>query len=320
MGRICIALACVVAATIAPDQGAAQTVDDTLSNVYQLGAVVIHGRAPGLDLEGFMQHVKADTSFLHAFLNMRYWPHAVESGLAVRNKGEKEKATLYRKGRLARNGAMAELHVDSSAEGGKLRERNGEMRYLTAELYDDLFWPKGTWPADNGIAAYERGRGGKGRVEKYKDELKQFMFNPGQEIASVPFIGDKLALFDPHMAPLYNFSIDQNFRNGRPCWQFSAIAKDSINGKRADEDATVIKRMRTWFDQTTMAVMAREYRIAHASVMLDFDISIHVDNTVVVGELVPTFIRYDGDWDIPLHKRELVRFWLSMGEWGIGEH
>lgn len=298
----------------------AQVDADTITNVYQLGDVVIHGRAEGLDLEGFMQHVKTDTSFLHAFLNMRYWPHTVESGLILRNKGEKEKATLYRKGRLLRNGRQAELLVDSAAEGGKLRARNGDMRYLTAELYDDLFWPKGTWHADNSIAAYERGRGGKGRMERYKEELKQFMFNPGQEIASVPFIGDKLALFDPHMAPLYNFAIAQEHRNGRPCWQFSATAKDSLNGRRADEDATVIKRMRTWFDQSTMQVIAREYRIAHASLLLDFDISIQVDNTVVNGNLVPTYVRYDGDWDIPIHKREIVRFWLKMGAWEVDGH
>ena len=35
------------------------------------------------------------------------------------------------------------------------------------------------------------------RFDKYKSELKKFMFNPGQEIASVPLIGDKLALFEP---------------------------------------------------------------------------------------------------------------------------
>ncbi|MBS1568021.1 MAG: hypothetical protein JST45_01130 [Bacteroidetes bacterium] len=313
MERAFLAVAMLAATPCAVLQ--AQVDGDTISNVYQLGDVVIHGRAPGLDLEGFMQHVKTDTSFLHAFLNMRYWPHAVESGLAVRNKGEKERATLYRRGRLLRNGPQAELHVDSVGENGKLRARDGTLRYLTAELYDDLFWPKNTWHADNTIAAYQRSRGGKGRIEKYKDELKQFMFNPGQEIASVPFIGDKLALFDPHMAPLYDFGIDQQFRNGRPCWMFSAAAKDSLDGKRADEDATVIKTMRTWFDQSTMQVIAREYRIAHASLILDFDISIQVDNALVNDELVPTLIHYDGDWDIPFHKRELVRFWLRMGEW-----
>ncbi len=305
-------VACAAAAPLA-----AQPVADTAVHEYRLGDVVIRGRAQGLDLEGFMRQVKEDTTFLHAFLNLRYWPHAVEGNLAVRNKGEKDRAALYRKGRLLRNGQQAGLRVDSLAESGRLRDGRGEMRYITAELYDDLFWPKGTWRADNTIANYQRTARGSGRIGRYKAELKKFMFNPGQEIAGVPFIGDKLAIFDPRVAPLYNFSIDQHFRNGRPCWQFSATAKDSINGKRADEDATVIKRMTTWFDQSSMQVIAREYRMAHASLVLDFDISIQVDNTVVNGELVPTFISYDGDWDIPFRKRELVRFWLRMGGWEV---
>jgi hypothetical protein len=93
------------------------------------------------------------------------------------------------------------------------------------------------------------------------------------------------------------------------------MEKDSLDGKRVKDDATVIKTMHTWFDQRTMEVIAREYRIAHASLLLDFDISIQVDNTVVGGELVPTFIRYDGDWDIPFKKREIVRFQLRMDKW-----
>jgi hypothetical protein len=316
MGQACF-LAVLIAAALAPGQGTAQVEEDTLTNVYQLGPVVIHGRAAGLDLEGFMGHVMGDTSFLHAFLNMRYWPHGVESGLAVRNKGEREQATLYRKGRLVRRGAQAELRVDSAAESGKLRERDGGMRYLTAELYEDLFWPTGTWRADNSIATYQKGRGGKGRMEKYKEELKQFMFNPGQEIASVPFIGDKLALFDPAMAPFYDFGIAQEQRGGRPCWLFSAVVKDSLEGRPVRDNATVIKRMRTWFDQGTMQVIAREYRIAHASLILDFDIRIRVENTMVNSELVPIYITYDGDWDIPFHKREMVKFWLKLDGWDV---
>lgn len=300
-----------------PFSSSAQSGGDTITNVYQLGALVIHGRAEGLDLEGFMRQVKEDTTFLHAFLNMKYWPHAVESGLLVRNKGEKETAALYRKGRLVRTGPLAELQLDSTNESGKLRSRKGDMRYLTAELYDDLFWPKGSWRADNSVAAYERGSRDRGRIEKYKDELKKFMFNPGQEIASVPFIGDKLALFDPKMIPFYDYNISTEHRNGHVCWLFSAVAKDSLDGKRAGDDATVIKTMHTWFDQSTMQVIAREYRIAHASMVLDFDISIQVENTVLAGELLPTFIRYDGDWDIPFRKRELVKFWLRLGNWEV---
>lgn len=300
-------------------RASAQADPDTVTNVYHLGPLVIHGRAEGLNLEGFMQQVQEDTSFLKAFLNMRYWPHAVESQLTVRNKGERETAVLYRQGRLLREGEQASLRVDSAGESGRLRDRKGEMRYLTAELYDDLFWPAGSWPADNSIATYRIGRRGGGRVEKYKEELKKFMFNPGQEIASVPLIGGKLALFDPAMLPYYDLGIDQAHRNGYPCWEFTAMAKDSVDGKRASAGATVIKSMRTWFDQRTMQVIAREYRIAHASVLLDFDIRIRVDNTVVGGELVPLLIHYDGDWNIPLRKREIVRFWLRMRDWSVAQ-
>ncbi|HMN04208.1 MAG TPA: hypothetical protein PKD45_00650 [Flavobacteriales bacterium] len=314
MRRWTVAALPVLLATV---PAVAQTEPDSLDNVYQLGPVVIHGRAEGLDLEGFMRQVQEDTTFLHAFLNMRYWAHNMEGSLTVRNKGEKEKATLHRKGRLVRMGPTASLPVDSETATGKLRDRKGEMRYLTAELYDDLFWPKGSWPADNTVATYKQGGRGSGRIAKYKEELKRFMFNPGQEIASVPLIGDKLALFDSEMAPLYDFGIGTSFRNGYTCWEFSALAKDSLDGKRVKDGATVIKSMRTWFDQRTMNVIAREYRIAHASLVLDFDISIRVDNVLEGRELVPTYILYDGDWDIPLRKRELVRFWLRMGEWQV---
>lgn len=311
--RVAMALLAALGLT----RASAQVDPDTITNVYHLGPLVIHGRAEGLNLEGFMRQVQEDTTFLHAFLNMKYYPHEVKSGLKVRNKGEKEMATLYREGRLVRKERVVQLLVDSAQESGKLRSRNGDMRYLTAELYDDLFWPKGSWRADNTIARYQSGRQSSGKIEKYKDELKKFMFNPGQEIASVPFIGDKLALFDPEMLPYYDFGIDHSHRNGQLCWEFTALAKDSVDGKRAKDGATVIKSMRTWFDQRTMQVIAREYRIAHASLLLDFDISIQVDNTLVGEELVPTYIRYDGDWDIPFKKRELVKFWLRMGAWEV---
>ena len=317
MDRHIAAGAAALLALLASAPVHAQTEPDTITNVYQLGDLVIHGRADGLDLEGFVRQVKEDTSFLHAFLNMRYWPHSVQGTIRVRNKDEKETASQYRNGSLLRNGPNAELRVDSTAEKGKLRSRNGDMRYLTAELYEDLFWPTGQWEADNSIAAYRRGQEGKGRVEKYKEQLKKFMFNPGQEIANVPFIGDKLALFDPAMTPYYDYTIGTGFRNGHTCWKFSAVAKDSLNGKRVGEDATVIKTMHTWFDQSSMEVIAREYRIAHASLLLDFDISIQVENTVVGGELVPTNIRYDGDWDIPFKKREIVRFRLQLQSWTV---
>ena len=289
----------------------------------QLGDLVVKARSEGFDLEGFMQQVMKDTTFYHAFLNTRYFPHVVRSVLSVRNKKELETATLFRRGRLMRDGRFAELVLDTVSEKGRLRERDGDMRYLTAEMYDDVFFPKGRYVASNRIADRTLELDRSSRFEKYKSELKKFMFNPGQEIASVPMVGDKLDLFDPELTPHYDYRLDSDYRSGHSCWVFTATAKDTVNtgsgagarGRRADEDDTVIKRMVTWFDDVDMKVVAREYRIAHASLFLDFDITIRVDNTVVNGELVPVRVDYDGDWDIPFKSREIVRFRLDYDNW-----
>lgn len=299
-------------ACCSPVVGHAQTEEDTITNMYQLGDLVVRGRAEGLDLEGFMRQVMEDTTFYHAFLNTRCHPHRVRSALRVRNKGERETAALYRDGHLVRTGTTARLVMDSVAEMGRLRGKDGTMRYLTAEMYDDVFFPKGSWTASARIASRQQEIQGGSRFEKYKSELKKFMFNPGQEIASVPMVGDKLALFDPAMVPYYDYTIGTDGRNGHRCWLFSATAKAD-----ARPSATVIKVMHTWFDQGTMEVIAREYRIAHESLLLDFDIRIRVENAVVEGELVPTYVDYDGVWDIPFKKIELVRFYLALSDWSV---
>ncbi len=285
---------------------------DTLLKHITLDEVVISAQATGFNVEGFVKQVMEDTTFQHSFLNTRYYPHTLLSYVVVRNKGDNETAGMYRRGRLLRDGDMAELVLDSVSETGKLRKRNGEFRYLTVEMYDDVFFTKGRYKASNRIASRQQEIDRSSRFDKYKSELKKFMFNPGQEIASVPFIGDKLALYEPHMAPYYDHRIWSELRNGHDCWVFSSDVKPD-----AGENNTVIKRMDTWFDKESGQVIAREYRIARASLILDFDITIRVDNTVISGVLVPTFVDYDGDWDIPFSKRELIRFQLRMGKWVV---
>ena len=179
-------------------------------------------------------------------------------------------------------------------------------------MYDDVFFPPDSFPASNTVAArkleIERGS----RFDKYKSELKKFMFDPGSEIASVPFIGHKLALFDPDMARFYDFRIWADTRDGMDCWVFSAEAKPEYR-----DGHTVIKTMDTWFDRDGGAVLARNYRIAHSSVFLDFDITIRVRNTLLGEVLVPVQVDYDGDWDIPFKSRELVRFRLEYWGWEV---
>lgn len=285
---------------------------DRIATKVELDEVVITAQKEGFNVEAFIQQVMDDTTFHKAFLNTRYHPHRLRSVLKVRAKDEQETATLYRTGHLHRNGDKVWLQLDTVHESGKLRNRDTTFRYLTAEMYDEVFFPKGEIIADNTVASrkLELHRGSK--LDKYKSELKKFMFDPGSEIASVPFIGHKLALFNDDMAPLYDFRISADERNGHQCWVFSAEAKPEFRDGR-----TVIKKMDTWFDHVTNNVIARTYRIAHSSVILDFDITIRVENTIIDDALVPTLVDYDGDWDIPMKKRELVRFVLNYSGWRI---
>jgi len=289
---------------------AAQT--DTLLKHIALDEVVISAQAEGFDVAAFVERVRTDTTFHKAFLNTRTYAHTLRSEAVVRRKDERESAAIYRKAHLVRSGKEATLVIDSLNERGRLRDRKGRFRYLTIEMYDDVFFPKGTFPADNTVAGrkLEVARGN--RLEKYKGELKKFMFDPGTEIASVPFIGHKLALFSPEMAPLYDFRIWSDERGGHPCWVFSAAAKPEHRAGK-----TVIKAMDTWFDQDTGDVLARTYRIAHSTIFLDFDITISVRNVRIGDALVPVRVSYDGDWDIPFESREIVRFWLEYTDWKV---
>lgn len=287
---------------------------DTLLRHITLDPVVISAAAEGFDVAAFVERVRSDTTFHKAFLNTRYHPHVVRSEAVVRKKDERESAAVFRRGRLVREGRMATLQLDSVSERGRLRDRKGRLRYLTVEMYDEVFFPRGRFAADNTVEGrkleVERGS----RLEEYKGELKKFMFDPGTEIASVPFIGRKLALFSPEMAPLYDFRIWADERGGRPCWAFSAQAKPEHRAGR-----TVIKSMDTWFDRENNDVLARSYRIAHSAIYLDFDIAISVRNVRIGDALVPVRVSYDGDWDIPFEARERVRFWLEYGDWRIAE-
>ncbi|MCB0783505.1 MAG: hypothetical protein KDC02_04610, partial [Flavobacteriales bacterium] len=80
---------------------------DTLLKHVTLDEVVISAQASGFNVDAFVQQVITDTTFHKAFLNTRYYQHALVSDLDVRNKRETRSATLHRRGRLVRDGKYA---------------------------------------------------------------------------------------------------------------------------------------------------------------------------------------------------------------------
>ncbi|MFX4462464.1 hypothetical protein ABTA61_19870, partial [Acinetobacter baumannii] len=71
--------------------------------------------------------------------------------------------------------------------------------YLTAELYAGLFFTTGSVCGETNIVKGKQiSTANTSGMGKHKEQLKLLFFNPGKKIPGIPFIGDKLDLYDEH--------------------------------------------------------------------------------------------------------------------------
>lgn len=267
---------------------------------------------PEMDKEAFIRRVVTDSSFYQAYVNLRFYPHRFVSELTVFNKGEKEKGKLYRQAAQHRYDRMAWVTIDKERTNGKIYKRNGEHKYLTAEMFDDVFFPRGKFYPSTEITSMEQGETGDSKLEQYKAQLKKMLFNPGQEISTVPFIGDKVALFSDEMIQYYSFHIYHTIYEGRECYVFEVTEKP---GNRNND--TVIKSMISYFDKETMNVVMREYVLQNDVFVFNFDINIKVLNQIVNGVVVPKKMVYDGAWNVLFKSPEIIQFEIDFMDYGI---
>lgn len=267
---------------------------------------------PDLDTDELIRRVISDSSFYQAYINMRFYPHQFSSRLTVFNKGEEEQAKLRREARLSRYDRMAWITIESESTNGKLYKRNGEHKYLTAEMFDEVFYPKGNFYPSDKITNMEQSETGDSKFEQYKAQLKKMLFNPGQEISTVPFIGDKVAIFSDEMIQYYDFHIYFTQYEGRSCYVFEI--KEKEDNKPND---TVIKSMITYFDQESMNVVMREYVLTNDIFLFEFDIKIKVLNQLINNIPVPKRMEYDGYWNVLFKSPEIIQFQIDFSDYGI---
>lgn len=286
---------------------------EDIAKMVVMDEFVVSAGLEDFDAEDFISQVINDTTFYQAFLNLKYYPHRVNSEILVFHKDESQKGKMYREAVQYRN-LYNEMWIDIQFEktNGRIKKRNGEWKYLTAEMYDDVFFPNDKETVSNKIKTKEQELVSGSKLEKHKAQLKKMLFNPGQEIDNVPFIGDKLAIFDSEMVPYYDYAIfTHKWKDTIPTIAFSQFVKEGM------EDDVVIRDMTSYFHQDTREVIAREYRLAHNTIFFDFDISIKVENQLIDGKIVPVRIEYDGAWDIPFKKPEIIKFYLDCYDYVI---
>src|SRR5688500_2993963 len=229
--------------------------NERLAKMINLSEVVVR---TDINIPKFIDRVKNDTTFYKAFKNLHVLGFTSLNDIRIMDKKGKQKAGMQSKTRQNRADGCRTMGVLSETTQGDFYKSDSSYNYYTAELYAGLFFTNGkVCGEDNIVKGTSFDAKGKSGTAKHKEQLKMLFFNPGKKIPGIPFIGNKINIFDPEVAAYYDFLIDQVEYEGKPCYLFSIKAKENLSP--GERDKIVIDDMVTWFDAKTMEVMARNY-------------------------------------------------------------
>lgn len=264
-----------------------------------------------LNVAKFIERVKNDTTFYKAFRSLHVVGFTSLNDIYIRNKKNNIVASLKSKTIQARQNNCRTMETLSEITTGNFYDNDKNYNYYTAELYDGLFFTKnkicGETNIVKGIDFNPKSQKG---LAKHKQQLKMLFFNPGKKITGIPLMGDKIDIFDPDRAALYDFLIDYGEYEGQSCYIFSIKAKHDLSSGKKDK--IVIDSMITWFHSKSMEVLARNYDMSYDAGVYDFNVHMEVQMTRFKNFLLPKTIRYYGNWDVAFKKRERGYFTATL--------
>ncbi len=282
--------------------------NERLAQMISLSEVVIR---TDININRFIDQVKKDTTFYKAFRNLHLLSFTSWNDIRIKDRKGNVKASLQSRTKQMRANGCRTMQVLDENSSGNFYNDDGSYNYFTAELYAGLFFTKGTVCGETnivkGVDFNPRSMSG---MEKHKQQLKMLFFNPGKKIPGIPFIGDKIDIFDPDRAQYYDFVIDYDDYESQPCYVFSIKVKGDL--RSGEKDKIVIDSMVTWFNAKTMEVMARNYDMSYDAGIYDFEVHMEVQMTKFGNLLVPRLLRYVGNWDVIFKKRERGLFTATL--------
>lgn len=275
---------------------------------FTLAEVVVRNN---FDYRAVLSAIQQDTSFYKAFRNLRILGYSSYNDIRLLGKNDQAKASLFSKTKQHRYNNCRYTEVLQEEVSGDFYGSGRKYNYMTAELYASLFFAKDTICGENNIVKGHNIRAsGKKGLDKHKEQLKMLFFNPGKKIPGIPFIGDKLDLYDESAHELYDYRLDIAEWHGTLVYVFSITPKEDLGVFK--NDRIVVDRMVTWMDMKTLQVMARNYSLSYKAGVYDFDVSMEVEMTRYKEWIVPKVLRYKGNWDVIFKKREKAIFTATL--------
>ncbi len=287
-----------------------QAQDDQLSKdiatIVYLDSFVVSATQQGFQVADFIDIVQADESFFSAFHNLRFQEYYSDNNIELYDrKGKEQAAYESRIHQEVQDNCRTMKVLEEKVDGNFFKnKKKRQHRYYTARMHESIFYTNGKVCDDrNGPGISEESLSG---IAKHVNELKKLIFQPGREV-QVPLIGGKTAIFKKEMLQYYQFSIKQDaYKNGADAYIFTAVAKPNYKPHK-----TIIKYLETWFDKDSFQVLGRNYHLQYSGVV-DFDVKMRVELQQLEGLYIPKYIQYDGNWKVPLSKRERAKFTIGV--------
>lgn len=258
---------------------------------------------PGQDsipLEEVIQIIMTDTSYYQSFRATRKPGYSSEGQF---QDAEEPSIQMSRQAKSIETMGRGKIKRTAEVNHKKIINRRGRYKYLTARMYDKVFFPTTSYPLNTELnREFDTDDGS--RMDQFENQLKQLLFNPGAPIPGVPFMADRLAIFSEEMIPKYRFEVWLTSINGIGCIGFKATAKEP------EDNSTVIKELTTYIEEARMQVKERTYRMAFSNLFLSFNI--FIETQVELGaEPYLKWVKYDGGFDLPFTAPENVQFWVK---------
>jgi hypothetical protein len=279
---------------------------DTIRTIVIDSSVNI--RSHKLNMQDFIDAVLADTGFYQAFRNMKKYSFIGENYIYTYDKNNKINGKIYRKFKRIESGGKQTIVYIAKRDSGNVYKKDGKYQLYTVNMFDYIF-----------MNAYKTGYGSGSMIsgkpdskdQSYKDKLKILIFAPGHRLDGIPFISSKTEIFSPDMRPLYDYQFARGaYLDSIPVYRFRVVQKASTSNSDV-----VIKELTTIFDMRTFQILGRYVNIQYHNMFIDLDVKMNMELDKFNGDLVPTKVTYQGDWNIPFHKDEKASFLIVQKEY-----
>ena len=274
-------------------------VPDTLPFMITLDSVTIEEVRSGFSVNDFIDFVEKDTTFYEAFRNLRRIDYDSRALVRMFDDEGLSKASYTNITHQTVASKCRSMQFAFESATGDFFDKHGDMNYYTARVFSYIFLYRDTICSN--YVATDNNANSDSKLEQRKEQLKTLIFQPGKPVDDIPLIKNKMAIFSEEMSYYYDYKIEsKKYATGVDCYVFTVQKKPDTKS-----DDVVINNLTTWFDKKTMQIISRQYSLSYASAIFDFDVQMDVRLSYINGYLIPSFIKYNGYWDIPLRKPEV---------------